>query len=252
MNKLPVLYTEEQLSELEAFTENNIGSHYDGVMHEIVSEYVHSDVFAVKRCGFKAFVTRGMGARAMNSPTKTKRCELMLSLSEKTPVESKESVCVAAELTRMSKFPFKENTWFGNGHTMDTSKQFREIFGYSFLAFRKIKDEAKLSEIDEKINFLEAIPIYEEERNWCVENSTNVLIDRLYEKYGDDITRADFKREMLLPEVTEDELFDYQLMSVFGIDFNTLQKLYDYIEECEEKGIELEYEDIEKWVTKNI
>ncbi len=252
MNKKLYEYTEEQFLALENFIGDNLGSRYDYIVHEIESEYIHTDIFVVKsRVGDKSFITCGMGSAEMSAPNSFKRCELKMSLSGKFALGSNQSFILANELVRLSKFPFREDTWFGNGHTMQASKQFKENFGYDFFAFKKLPLSVKLPGIDEEINFLAVVPIYAQERNWCVENHTLALIDKLYEKYNEDIFKADFRRDVFLPEVGEDELLDYNLMTVLEIDRPTLNKLQKFLEEQEQNGIEVTYDLIGKWIEEN-
>ena len=54
-------------NEFEGFIEDNIGK-IENIVHEIVSEYVHSDVAIVHDEDETTFVTFGVGAREMNAP----------------------------------------------------------------------------------------------------------------------------------------------------------------------------------------
>ena len=169
MNKAAFTYNDTQFEELEKFARENFGSSYDYLIHEIESEYVHTDTLLHKTAdGEKVFVTCGMGACEMNSPTNLKRCELVMWASKKFVSTSKKGMVLASELVKMSKFPFREDTWFGTGHTMDVSKEFKEAFGYDYFAFLKLPIKVRLTGIDEAVNFLLVIPIYEAERQWCV------------------------------------------------------------------------------------
>ena len=253
MNKTPIMYTDKQFEELEKHLEENFGSHYDYIVHEIESEYVHTDTFALKtNDGDKIFVTCGMGARAMETPYGCRRCELVMHARNRLPVTSETAMILAGELTKISKFPFREETWLGTGHTMDVSKKFKETFGYDYVAFMKLPHSASLTGIKEDVDFLLAIPIYEEEREWCVENHTLAFLEKLNEKFEGKELYADCKRELFIPEpLDEDELYDYNVMTVLGIDKPTLQKLCDYLEEQEQNGTQVTYDMIGKWVFEN-
>ena len=253
MNKTPITYTDKQFEELEKHLEENFGSHYDYIVHEIESEYVHTDTFALKtNDGDKIFVTCGMGARAMETPYGCRRCELVMHARNRLPVTSETAMILAGELTKISKFPFREETWLGTGHTMDVSKKFKETFGYDYVAFMKLPHSASLTGIKEDVDFLLAIPIYEEEREWCVENHTLAFLEKLNEKFEGKELDADCKRELFIPEpLDEDELYDYNVMTVLGIDKPTLQKLCDYLDEQDQNGIEVTYDMIGKWVFEN-
>ena len=210
MNKTPIMYTDKQFEELEKHLEENFGSHYDYIVHEIESEYVHADTFALKtNDGDKIFVTCGMGARAMETPYGCRRCELVMHARNRLPVTSETAMILAGELTKISKFPFREETWLGTGHTMDVSKKFKETFGYDYVAFMKLPHSASLTGIKEDVDFLLAIPIYEEEREWCVENHTLAFLEKLNEKFEGKELYADFKRELFIPgPLDEDEKYD--------------------------------------------
>ena len=248
MERTPIMYTAEQMDEITNFIYKKFGKSEGYVAHEIKSAYVHTDTMVIAPADqTRRFVTFGMGARKMNSPINFVRTELIMSASPNIQTTSKESFLIAGELTRASKLPFRNNTWFGSGHTMDASKEFEKEFGYSYFAFWDISDCVRLSEIDEDIHFLTLVPIYKEEREWCVENNTFALLDKLYEKYGEDIFNADFKRDILLPQLNEKELADYAIMGIFGISRDTYERLCDYLNQCDE----VTYETIEKWLIEN-
>ena len=250
MNKTPIMYTDKQFEELEKHLEENFGSHYDYIVHEIESEYVHTDTFVVKsKAGDKIFVTCGMGARTMETPYGFKRCELVMQARSQLPVTSENAMILANELTKISKFPFREDTWLGTGHTMNVSKKFKEAFGYDCIAFMKLPHSACVTGIKEDVGFLLAVPIYEAEREWCVENHTLAFLEKLNEKFEGKELYADFKRELFIPgPLDEDEMYDYNVMTVLGIDKPTLQKLCDYLDEQEQNGTEVTYDMIGKWV----
>ena len=200
----------------------------------------------------RTFVTFGMGARKMNTPNNAKRCELVMYSTKNIATESKESFIISGELARISKFPFREDTWLGTGHTMDASEEFKETFGYDFFAFKKLSLSAKLTGIDEDIDFLLLVPIYAEEREWCVNNHTLAFLDQLNEKYYGAEFNADVQREMLLPEaIDEDEIDDYNFMTVLGIDAPTFNNLCEYIVTANDKGIEITSEIIDSWIKGN-
>mgnify|MGYP002513807582 CR=1 FL=1 len=253
MNKTPIMYNDKQFEELETYIEENFGSHYDYIVHETTSEYVNTDTFVVKsKDGNKIFVTCGMGARAMETPYGCRRCELVMHARNRLPVTSETAMILAGELTKISKFPFREETWFGTGHTMDVSKKFKEAFGYDYIAFMKLPHSASITGVKEDVDFLLAVPIYDEEREWCVENHTLAFLEKLNEKFEGKELYADFKRELFIPgPLDEDEMYDYNVMTVLGIDKPTLRKLCDYLDEQEQNGTEVTYDMIGKWVFEN-
>lgn len=252
MNKLPLMYDEIQSDEIQNFINENFGDGNGYIAHEIESEYVHTDSMLIAPDGCsRTFVTFGMGAREMSSPTDFKRTELVMSASKEMEVMSEKGFIISGELAGLSKFPFSENTWFGPGHTIGASKKFKEAFGYGIFAFKNLWLKTRLSNIDEDIHFLSLVPIHEEERQWCMDNNTNVFLDKLYDEYGDDIFNVDFKRDVFIPETDEDELFDYQMMTMLNINRETYAALNDYLEEAEQNGEKITLELIEKWVKEN-
>ena len=253
MNKEPYMYNDKQFEEVEKFVEEKFGSHYDYIVHEIESEYVHTDIFVVKsRSGEKQFITCGMGAREMSAPNKFKRCELVMMASNRFVITREEGMTLATELVGISKFPFREETWIGTIHTINASEEFKEMFGYDYFVFVRMPQSTKLTGIDDDINFLMMVPIYEEEREWCVENHTLAFLEKLHEKYDGKELYADFKREVFIPDdLKKDELYDYIVMTALGIDKPTLKRLTEYLGQQAENGVEATYEMIEKWVSEN-
>lgn len=253
MNKIPYMYNDTQFKELEEFVREKFGSNYDYMVHEITSEYVHTDTFIIKTStGEKQFITCGMGAREMNTPNNYKRCELVMLASNRFVATREEAMILSAEIVRISKFPFREDTWVGTGHTIDASQKFKETFGFDYFAFVKLPISVTLPGIDDDINFLLAVPIYEDEREWCVNNHTLAFLEKLKEEYGGKVLYADFKREPFIPDdLNGDELYDYNLMTVLGVDKPTLGKLCEYLNEQEQNGVQVTYEMIGRWVTEN-
>ncbi len=116
MRELPATYTPEQLIEIQNYIATNFGSNEsDYIAHEIDSEYIHTDISIIdNQADLKVFASIGMGAGEMNSPIDSfQNIELMGFASEKLDIKSEESLILASELTRLTKFPFSENTWFG-------------------------------------------------------------------------------------------------------------------------------------------
>ena len=189
MKEIPITYTPEQLTEIQTYIATNFGSNKtDYIAHELESKYVHTDVLIVdNQADLKVFASIGMGAKAMNSPIDSfQNIELMGFASEKLDIKSEESLIIAGELTRLTKFPFSENTWFGQGHTINTSKEFKETFGYDYFLFAYSGFSVEVSNIGD-INYLTLIPLYENERNYIVENGETVFLPKLLERYGGNI-----------------------------------------------------------------
>ncbi len=251
MDKLPIMYDSRQMNKIQKFITENFGTESEFMSHEIYSEYVHTDVqISTNEKGVKSFVTFGMSAREMiPSISGFESIELVMSTSKDFDEKSKEAAVVISDLQTLSKFPFRKNTCFGPGHTINVSKNFKETFGYDFVVFYDLGLTFKMSKSKE-VKFLLAIPVYKEERDWMVENDSFMFIDELLAEYGENAFKVDFKREMLIPNYTIDP-DELSLMRALGIDSETLRRLSEYLSEMEEKGAEISYEMIAEWVEEN-
>ena len=189
MREILATYTPEQLSEIQTYIATNLGSNKtDYIAHELESKYVHSDILIIdNQTDLKVFASIGMGAKEMNSPIESfQNIELMGFASEKLDVKSEESLIIAGELTRLTKFPFSENTWFGPGHTVNASEEFKNAFGYQYFLFTYSGFSVEVSDIG-NINYLTLIPLYENERNYIVENGDAQFLQKLLAEYGANI-----------------------------------------------------------------
>ena len=186
MREILATYTPEQLSEIQTYIATNLGSNKtDYIAHELESKYVHSDILIIdNQTDLKVFASIGMGAKEMNSPIESfQNIELMGFASEKLDIKSEESLIIAGELTRLTKFPFSENTWFGPGHTVNASEEFKNAFGYQYFLFTYSGFSVEVSDIG-NINYLTLIPLYENERNYIVENGDAQFLQKLLAEYG--------------------------------------------------------------------
>lgn len=196
----PIYYTPEQMEEVQQFVAQSFGNGEEMVVgHELESEYVHSDVAVVTaKEGSRCFATFGMGARKMNSPLMDlARAELVMFASPKVEPTGEEALAIASELQWLSKFPFRNDTWLGPGHTMTASEHFQKVFGFDAFALDVVAadDFQGLG----KILFLMAIPIYQEEREKMMEGNTFDVLDQLEERFDMAIYYADSGREKLKP-----------------------------------------------------
>ncbi len=253
MNKTPTHYTDEQMAEIQEIINNNFTKDEEGyIMHEISSDYVHTDV----QTGYinnkqRSFVTFGMGSREMNSPTNLKRCELAMYSSKKIDPSSQDGFNISSELVHLSKFPFKKDTWFGPGHTINATKEFTERFGFTSFAFSEPDVVANLTGIKDDIAFLPIVPIYDDEREWMMAHRTDLFLGALYERYGNAMFNVDSGRKHFIPDDDENELYAKMFMRKFNIDRKTLDKLGEYLTLLEEAGEEITEEMIYQWVELN-
>lgn len=218
MNTKPVYYNEIQNDEILQFIADEWGPRTDGfISHEIDSEYVHTDIQLIGGNGEeKTFVTFGVGARKMNSPIPNfNRIELLMYASSdmNTDFSNKSQnahIVACAELTSLSKYPFRNDTWFGPGHTINASKRFEEKFGYQYFIFVEHPNIANISGVGE-VHFLVAIPVYEEERDWMAnhENGSQRFLDKYVSEYEindavDDMFMIDLERNVIIPSECEE------------------------------------------------
>ena len=251
-NKL-YLYNENQKAAVEEFYENEFGCTNGSLFHEIKSEYVHTDTYVIKSdTGDVQFITCGMSAREMDAPDRFKRCEIAMVASKSFDETSTEGMTLVSELVRISKFPFENDTWLGKGHTVGASDDFKKVFGYDAFAFKKSPKCIKIPQSDEVVNLLVLIPIYKEEREWCMKNHTLGLLEELNQDLNGNEIYADVKREMIIPEdLTQDEIEDYDFTIIFDTDKETFIKLCEFIEKQEQNDVEITNELIEKWLKEN-
>lgn len=200
MKELLATYTPEQLTEIQTYIADNFGSNEtDYIAHEMESKYVHTDVLIVDNLAdLKVFASIGMGSKEMNSPIDSfQNIEIMGFASEKLDIKSEESLIIAGELTRLTKFPFSENTWFGPGHTVNVSEEFHKVFGYDYFLFTYSGFSLEVSDIG-NINYLTLIPLYENERNYIVENGDTEFLQKLLAKYGASIFALNEQRNKII------------------------------------------------------
>ena len=253
MAVVPTMYDRVQIEEMELLIEQEFGELCEGVFHEKVSEYVHVDTSVAndEEAYAKWFVTCGMGARTMESPFGDVRCELAAKVSDEVEPMSERSAMLASELARIARFPFREHTWIGSGHTMNTHQEFRETFGYEYVAFADTGIEMPLSSLDEAVTVLKLVPLYEEEREWCVQNNTYAFLAALYEAYGEAMFFVDKRRDMFIPEMDEEEIERYNLMWALGLDGESFDRLCNFLVEKEEENIEVTREMVDEWLAQH-
>ena len=205
VNEYCRIYTPEQIDSVMDFIEEKFGGggkRRGQVAHEITSEYIHTDVVITRNKDYQHFVTCGMGVREMRNwvimaEEELKRLELFFILSRKYKLSEKDKLILCGELTRITKYPFRNNAFFGPGHTIDASKEFKERFNYSYFLFFVPVEKMCVENIGD-VHFIPLIPIYEEEREWMVKNdSFEWLLGAV--KALDDIFKIDNKREVFIP-----------------------------------------------------
>jgi hypothetical protein len=152
-----------------------------------------------------------MGARNMDcAPIEFQRIlgrqeyYFLVSLDCELNLEDKGLLC--GELNSITKYPFRNHTFLGPGHTINASKEFKERFGYDFLLFFAPTYELEVEDLG-NVHFIPLIPIYEEEREWMVENNSFDWILALPNL--DDAMCIDNQREVFIPNEQEMENIDF-------------------------------------------
>ncbi len=245
-------YSLDQINDILAYTDacfgDPDGESNDWIVHEIQSEYIHTDVKIYNADEQRrTFVTCGMSARNMSSPDEMPcRTELVMHASPQLD-NTKDGLLAAKELTRMSKFPFRNDTWFGEGHTINLSPAFHERFGFDAVVFADILDPYELNGVGE-VRFLNIVPIYNEELEWIKKNNPFTFLDILYMHVGDTMFNIDSRREPLIPDVDETE---WDLMRSLNITKNALLRLKEYLEKLEKCGEDIDYDRIGEWISQH-
>ena len=196
-NKIPVYYTDGQMAHVMDGITRLFGKGEESMIrHEIESEYVHTDVMTVEPKGeHKVYATVGMGARAMDTPSeRPAHIELVMLASPDFGGDTHSKMVIGGELCALSKFPFKNDTWFGVGHTINASDYFKKEFGYDAFIFVDLSESVSVEDVGE-VSYLSLLPIYKDEHKYIMQNSYDVFIEWLYDNYGDAAFYVDSKRE---------------------------------------------------------
>lgn len=210
--KDPVFYDEINayaMDEVSGFLDEAFGGDKacEGMIaHELVSEYVHTDIRVIEpEDDIRTFATFGMGARETFSPLPQYRhVELVMQAAPRGEYEpGSTQLVICSELQNISKYPFRNYTWLGPGHTINAGRKFKETFGYDFFLFVQYHHSLEVRGVGE-VSFLMAVPVYEDERNWMAshENGSMLWFDEYLKSRRDDepIGLVDMPRKHLIPE----------------------------------------------------
>lgn len=180
---LPAYYSLEEIDKIQNAYIDMFGES-DYIAHEITSEFIHTDVSLHNDENSFVCATIGMGSRPMNGPIDF-RCELVLVSNNTTDVEKANIVSM---LVSMSKFPFKNDTWFFIGHTFQAPTWFYEKYDYYAFIFSMIRDNGiKLD--NGEVHPLVLIPVYKDEYEAIVK--TQGGSHKFLEKYFDEVMKDD-------------------------------------------------------------
>ena len=199
-------YTPKQMEEIIGFIEENFGEG-EFIAHERESEYVHTDVNISDDGEMKSLVTFGMGAGRMNAPVESfERLELVMNATCDVDI-----TVPLGELVRLSKYPFRNDTWLGIGHTLNFTNDFKKTFGYEYVLLAPTSLVFSPSDTTNNVKnvvFLEIIPIYADEREWIVKNNSFIYLALLNIKFGNKMCLVDVKREHYIPSEEDLLLFE--------------------------------------------
>ena len=179
---------------------------------------MHTDAAIVKEFeGAGAVITFGMGAKKSYAPLdEYKRTELVAYVSPDFDFKSEKGMIFASELAGPSKVPFRDKTWFGMGHTVPTSKKFKEHFGYDAFLMVKISQTCFIKGIGD-ISFLLMIPIYGDERQWMIDNNSMEYFKYMNQALSaDDALFCDTERRHFIPNEGYDDIDE--LMPLDSVD----------------------------------
>lgn len=198
-------YTPKQMEKIQEFIEETFGE-IEYITHEIESKYVHTDAAVIKDFeGAGGIVTFGMGAEESYSPLdEFKHTELIAYVSPEFDFKTEEGLILANELIGLTKVPFRDNTWFGMGHTVPTSKKFKEHFGYDAFLMAKISQTCQIKGVGD-VSFLLMIPIYNDERQWMIDNDSMDYFRYMNQTLdADDALFCDKERGHFIPDKGDD------------------------------------------------
>jgi tetratricopeptide (TPR) repeat protein len=190
----PLMYTGEEFRRLEEHIEKYFGK-YKNIYHEVVSPDIHVDIAVIEPCpkhNYYILVTIGMGVRPMNVPEKLKnsgleRAEAMICLPpdwQFDDLENENWYWPLRWLKIIARLPIEENIWLGWGHTIPNGRPFADNTELSTImllnpgAFNRKSFECKLPD-GSIVNFYQMIPLYEEEVQFKIKNSAEILLDFL-------------------------------------------------------------------------
>ncbi|MDR3364449.1 MAG: suppressor of fused domain protein [Clostridiales Family XIII bacterium] len=195
------LYEENEIGLLEAHIETCFG-HFDKVLHEFASPDIHLDVAIVDPTAERnrrVLVTMGAGTHIMDVPEELDendlyRMELLLVLPADWSLDlGNEKDCWPVQsLKRMGRYALENETWLGWGHTVQFSEEPGEsIEGTGFVGFVLVQpmgfnadgNACKLPNGSD-VNFYQILALYENEMAYKVENGTDALLERFFERFG--------------------------------------------------------------------
>lgn len=188
---LPEIYSSEEMKLVEKHIEKYYGK-FDEVFHEIYSPDIHVDICVIpptKKRRYYTLITMGMGAHRMNVPEELaeyglERAEVMIALPPDWKVYEEEErwYWPIRLLKNIARLPVAENTWLAWGHTVDNFEPYdagTALCGALLIDPEIGREGCGLLTLPngEAVNFYQLIPLYREEMEYKIANSTDALLD---------------------------------------------------------------------------
>ena len=187
-------YSEEEMNALESHISRYFGE-TDHVFHELVSPYIHVDIYIVEPTperNFYTLITGGMGAHRMNTPEELAdyeidRAELLVTLPPDWNIrgEDENDYWPLRWLKTLARLPITEDTWLGYGHTIATGENDETVSenapfqGIMLVTPQGVPAEAETCRLPggKVVHFYQLIPLFREEMEFKLEHSADELID---------------------------------------------------------------------------
>ena len=196
-NRVPEVYTEEEMSAVEQHIKNTFGE-FENVFHELVSPDIHVDICVVPPSDerdYYTLVTMGMGAHRMNVPEelaeyKLERAELAIALPpdwklDEESLKDERWYWPIGLLKVLARLPISNDTWLGFGHTMDKQSPFAEDTELCAALLVGPQDvvwnggEVCTLPSSEEVNFYQVIPLYRNEMEYKMEHDADALLKKM-------------------------------------------------------------------------
>ncbi len=174
------------------------------VLHEIVSDELHIDVFPIPPSEHSpcwTLHTTGMSELAMNVPPEMANdggdisglqfAEMMIQLPADWPVleeereKAEKTYWPIGWLKRAARLPREMDTWLGYGHTVQFSEPEEEIEsgGFAGMLIMPPMGPEGCAEIGlsdgRAVNVLMILPLYRDELDFAVEEGVDALLDKM-------------------------------------------------------------------------
>ncbi|MFO0860931.1 MAG: suppressor of fused domain protein [Phycisphaerales bacterium] len=203
----------DQAAEIPGDDPNPLGeicAHMEGfygaseiVMHELVSDDLHIDVFPIPpsdQCPFWTLYTTGMSEKPMEVPPDAadneedlallRYAEVMIHLPpdwpvlETDPEKARKTYWPIGWLKRAARLPHDEGSWLGVGHTVQFSEPEEEIEsgGFAGMVLMPPMGPDELAQIElsdgRVVNVLWLIPLYRDELEFALEEGVEALLEK--------------------------------------------------------------------------